>query len=237
MKKLFIVANWKSNKTTQEAVEWLKEISNLKSQISNLDQKEMIICPAFTSLAVMNWFIKENNLPLKLGSQNISNFEEGAYTGEVNAKQVSEYATHVIVGHSERRRLLHETDEDILAKLKQVLAHNLTPVLCISDMAQLDHYLAESSAVKDNADNIIFVYEPPSAISGGGAYHPESPEDANTNAAEISKKVGKRVVTLYGGSVNPDNAKQLFEQEYIDGGLIGQAALDPNSFLHITNNS
>ncbi len=234
MKKLFIVANWKSNKTTQEAVEWLKQIKEHNLQPGD---NELIICPAYTSLAVMNWFIKENNLPLKLGSQNISHFDEGAYTGEVNAKQVSEYATHVIVGHSERRRLLHETDEDILAKLKQVLAHNLTPVLCISDIAQLDHYLTESSMLKDSADKIIFVYEPPSAISGGGAYHPESPEDANTNAAEISKKFGKRVVTLYGGSVNPDNAKQLFEQEYIDGGLIGQASLDPNSFLHIIANS
>lgn len=235
MKKLFIVANWKSNKTTNQANEWLEVISNLKSQISNPDEKEVIVCPSFTLLPAMNSFIDEKQLPIKLGVQNISNFGEGAYTGEINTKQASEFVTHAIVGHSERRRLLHETDEDVIAKLKEVLTANITAVLCISDMAQLDHYLSESTLLKDNADKIIFVYEPPSAISGGGAYRAESPEEANKNAAEISNKIGKRVITLYGGSVNPDNKDALFGQEYIDGGLVGQASLDAETFIKIIN--
>lgn len=231
MKKIFIVANWKSNKTTLQAQEWLEGITNFKSQISN--DTEIIVCPSFTLLPGMKSIIAEKQLPIQLGAQNVSNFEEGAYTGEINAKQAGEFVTHAVVGHSERRRLLHETDEDVQAKVKQLLAHNIMPVLCISDMVQLDHYLAESTVLKDNADKIIFVYEPPSAISGGGAYHPESPEDANKNAAEISNKIGKRVITLYGGSVNPENAATLFAQEYIDGGLIGQASLTPESLLNI----
>lgn len=234
MKRLFIVANWKSYKTTSEAVEWLQKFHS--SQIT-VEEKEVIVCPPFTLLPAMKSFIDEKQVPIKLGVQNVSNFGEGAYTGEVNTKQVIEFATHAIVGHSERRRLLHETDEDVIAKLKEVLAADITPVLCISDIAQLDHYLSESSLLKDNAEKIIFVYEPPSAISGGGAYHAESPEDANKNAAEISNRIGKRVITLYGGSVNPDNKDALFGQEYINGGLVGQASLDAEIFMKLMQNS
>lgn len=232
MKKLFIVANWKSNKTTVEALEWLQEIATSKEQLAK-SEKEIIVCPSFTLLPPMNSFIKEQSLPIKLGVQNVSNFKEGAYTGEVNVTQASEFATHAIVGHSERRRLLHETDEDVIAKMKQLLETSVTPILCISDIAQLDHYLAESSVLQDNAEKIIFVYEPPSAISGGGAYHPESPDVANQNAGEISKKIGKKVITLYGGSVNPENRDALFAQEHIDGGLIGQASLSTESFIKL----
>lgn len=235
MKKLFIVANWKSNKTTSEAHEWLKEFINANVQIP--EEKEIIVGASFTLLPTMNWFIKQNNLLIKLAAQDVSPFDEGAYTGAIAAKQAGEFVSHAIVGHSERRRLFHETDEDVIAKLKQVLSANIMPVLCISDMAQLDHYLSESIILKDNAEKIIFVYEPPSAISGGGSYHPESPEDANKNAAEISNKIGKRVITLYGGSVNPENVSALFGQEYIDGGLIGQASLNSENFMKIIQSS
>ncbi len=231
MKKLFIVANWKSNKTTSEAHEWLQAFLTANPQIP--EEKQIILGASFTLLPTMNWFIKEKKLPIQLAAQDVSPFEEGAYTGAIAAKQVEEFVKHAIVGHSERRRLFRETDEDVIAKLKQLLSSNIMPVLCISDMAQLDHYLAENNILQDNADKIIFVYEPPSAISGGGAYHPESPEDANKNAAEISHKIGKRVITLYGGSVNPENAAALFGQEYIDGGLIGQASLNSETFLKI----
>jgi triosephosphate isomerase (TIM) len=235
MKKLFIVANWKSNKTTSEAHEWLQSFLIANLQIP--EEKVVIVGASFTLLPTMNWFIKEKNMPIKLATQDISPFGQGAYTGAITVKQASEFVSHAIVGHSERRRLFHETDEDVIGKLKQVLSANITPILCISDMAQLDHYLAESNLLKEAAEKIIFVYEPPSAISGGGAYHAESPEDANKNAAEISGKIGKRVITLYGGSVNPENKDALFGQEYIDGGLIGQASLDQETFIKIIQNS
>jgi triosephosphate isomerase (TIM) len=235
MKKLFIVANWKSYKTNNEAISWLEKMKD--KHLPAQDNKEIIVCPPYTFLPAMKGFIQENNLPIKLGVQNISNFAEGAYTGEINVKQAAEFVSHAIIGHSERRRLLHETDEDVIEKIKQALATDLTPILCISDMAQLDHYLAESTILVENAEKIIFVYEPPSAISGGGAFHAESPEKANENAGEIGRKIGKQVTTIYGGSVNPANAATLFGQEHIAGGLIGQASLDTEAFFQIITSS
>lgn len=100
-------------------------------------------------------------------------------------------------------------------------------------MDQLSYYLKEDNVLITNADKIIFVYEPPSAISGGGSFHAVDPQDINENTAEIGKMIGKPVITLYGGSVNPDNAAEIFSLEYVSGGLPGQASLDAEKFLQI----
>ncbi len=234
--KQLIIANWKSHKTTQEAIFWLEQLV-AKTQNEQLPEKEIILCPSFTLLPAMKKFITDHNVSIKLGVQNISQFNEGAFTGEVNAKQVCEFATHAIVGHSERRRLFAETDTQVLKKIQQVLAVDMTPILCISDLMQLESYMQEGSFLLDNTEKIIFVYEPPSAISGGGAFHAEDPETVNKNVTEISKKIGKKVVTLYGGSINPDNVAGLFKLDHIDGGLVGQASLDPHVFTQIIKNS
>lgn len=233
MKQIFIVANWKSNKTIVETKEWFQSISQLITHNSKLSTKTIILCPPSHLLELCFNLIKEYNLPIALGAQDVSPFDMGAYTGEIAAKQLKEYVTHCIIGHSERRRYFHETDEETMMKIKQLLANNITPVLCISDLKQLQHYVHEDSVLVTNAEKIIFVYEPPSAISGGGAYHAEEPEAIDKNAAEIEKMIGKTVVTIYGGSVNPDNAATIFQLSHISGGLPGQASLDPAAFASI----
>src|SRR5579872_3902609 len=142
MKKLFIVGNWKSNKTAAEAKEWLEQFKNVNLHYS-FEEREVIVCPPFTIIPGMKAIIDEHNLPIKLGLQNVSPFGKGAYTGEVCAEEAKEFVTHAIVGHSERRKYFHETEEDVLLKLKQLFANNITPVLCISDIQQLDYYLKE----------------------------------------------------------------------------------------------
>jgi triosephosphate isomerase len=229
MKKLFIVANWKSHITNQEASHWLTDFKD--TPISNT--VEAIVCPSFTLLSPMSDFIKTHSLPIKLGTQNISPFPTGAYTGEVNAQQAAEFVTHAIVGHSERRRYFGETDEQVVKKIERLLEVAITPILCVSDMKQMDYYLSNGTIIQDHADKIIFVYEPPNAISGDGAYHADSPENAGINAGEISSKIGRRVITLYGGSMNPQNCQAFFAQENIDGGLIGQASLDAKTFQQL----
>ena len=234
MKKLFIVGNWKSYKTLTDALNWLEKFKELNPQYLP-GEKEVVVCAPFTFLSEMKSFIDANNLPLKLGVQDISPFDEGAYTGAIFAREAKELVTHAIVGHSERRKYFHETDEDILAKIKQLLTNNITPVLCISDLKQLEYYIKQDDILITNAEKIIFVYEPPSAISGGGAFHAADPKEIDINSAEIEKMIGKDVVTIYGGSVNPDNAATIFGLDHISGGLPGQASLDAEKFVEIIN--
>lgn len=229
MKNLFIVANWKSNKTASEARNFLEEFGKLYEFKSNVTT---IICPPSISVPQVSDYVHTNKLAIQVGVQNVSPFEDGAYTGEISARQAAEFVKYSIVGHSERRKYFGEKNEDVVEKIKQLIKIKITPILCISDMQQLD-YSATQEVILNNSSDIIFVYEPPSAISGGGEYRPEDPKIGNENAGEISRKLGKKVNTLYGGSINAQNAASFFSQENIDGGLVGQASLDPIEFSSI----
>lgn len=220
MKKLFIVANWKSNKTVQQARDWLTEISNLKYEISNIENKEIIICPSFTLLPIVKSSIRDHELPFKVGAQDISSFDEGPSMGEVNGRQIKELADYVIIGHSERRSL-GETDEKFKKKVLMAKKYDLSPIFCVQD---------ETSVIPQGIQ--IVAYEPISAIGSG---NPDTPENSNNISAKIKEKNILKV--LYGGSVTSSNVKSFTQMPNIDGVLVGTASLDPLEFLEIIKNA
>jgi triosephosphate isomerase len=226
--KPLIVANWKATKTTQETIDW---IGKIKTDLEEVDWVDVVVCPPFSSLSAAFSLFKDTNI--KIGAQDVSRFKKGAYTGEVTVEMLRDLVTYCIVGHSERRKHFGESDDNVIQKVRLLLENKITPVLCVSDLRQLDSYGQRGKGIIEKAEKIIFVYEPPSAISGGGAYRPEEPSVANKNAGKIGKKIGEKTVTLYGGSVNPDNAPAFFSQANIDGGLSGQASTDPQVFLEL----
>ncbi len=232
MKKLFIIANWKSNKTIIEAEKWLHDFHDkFVSENIDLSNKEIIICPSFTLFERAHYYSKNLNLPIKFGAQNISPYDVGAYTGEVNGKQIKEVADYVIIGHSERRDNFLENDEMITKKLDMTNRYNLCPILCISEPAQISKIRSQSQNLK--LQNLIIAYEPLFAIGSGT---PDTPENAEKIMQNIKKEL-RDVPVLYGGSVTSENIKGFTKMSNIDGTLVGGASLDPQEFLKIIKNA
>ena len=221
MKRKLIVANWKSNKTTLEANSWLQEfpISNFQFQIS---EKEIIICPPFTLLPILKSLIIENKLPIFLGAQDISPFDEGAYTGAINGRQIKEFADYVLIGHSERRKNFMESDKMLFKKVELAIQHGLTPIFCVQ---------GEKTQIPTKSS--IVAYEPIDAIGTG---HPDTPENAE-NVASFFKKDYNVARVLYGGSVTSKNVKEFTKMPNIDGVLVGRASLDAQEFYAIIKNA
>ncbi len=229
--KPLIVANWKATKTIQETTDWINKIKN---NLAKIDWVDVVVCPPFSSLTTTADLFKNTNI--KLGAQDVSKFTKGAYTGEVTVEMIKNQVSYCIVGHSERRKYFGETDDDVIQKVKLLLQERITPVLCVSDLAQLDSYVERGKEIIDSAEKIVFVYEPPSAISGGGAYKPEDPNDADENAEKIAEKMRNPKAVLYGGSLNPENIHTFLSQKNIGGGLPGKASTDADTFLRLLNN-
>jgi triosephosphate isomerase len=231
MKKPFLVANWKATKTIEETRQWIEAVKDKLEQVAD----EIVICPPHVSLEAAANLLKGTNL--KLGAQDVSKFRKGAFTGEITVEMISPLVGYCIVGHSERRRFFGEEDEDVIAKVGLLIDEGITPILCVSDPAQLDAYLHEGKTVVERSDKIVFVYEPPHAISGGSTYHPEDPAEVAHEIEMMQAKLGKNVFTLYGGSVNPSNIKGFLDLEPVKGALIGQASTDPQTFIEIISAS
>jgi triosephosphate isomerase len=226
--KPLIVANWKANKTISETIDWINQTKTGLESAANI---EIVICPPFTAIPATVTLL--TNSSVKVGAQNVSNQTSGAFTGEVSAQLLTGLVSHCIVGHSERRRYYSETDSQVVEKVDQLLANNIIPVLCVSDPGQMDSYLSLSDSFRQDCKKIVFVYEPPGAISGGGNYHPESPEEASANATKISEKIGEEVFTLYGGSVSEADVAKFLNAKNISGVLVGKASLSPETFLSL----
>lgn len=221
MKKLYIIANWKSNKTTSDAKQWLHDISSYT--FPDISEKEIIVCASYTLLPTMKSVIEELHLPIALAAQNISPFEQGAYTGEVNGTQIREFAKYVLIGHSERRREFREDDILIQKKVQMARQSDLQPILCVLD---------ETTQIPEGV--AIVAYELASAIGTGT---PDTPESAEHIASTIKSSHTGVTATLYGASVTPENTKSFTECQSIDGVLVGGASLDVQKFMQIITNS
>lgn len=217
MKSLFIVANWKSNKTLSEVKEWVEK---LPVNVSSVD-REVIICPSFTLLSDLKNLAINKNLKIEIGAQDVSAFEQGQYTGEVNAAQIKDFAKYVLIGHSERRKNFKETNQTLEQKVAMAKNYNLVPIFCIQGN---DTYIP--SGVE------VVAYEPFFAIGTG---NPDTPENAEEIGSMIKQKGFKTF--LYGGSVNLENVKTFTSMPSIDGVLIGKASLDPLEFSKIIESS
>jgi len=223
MKPIFIIGNWKSNKETSEANAWLAEAKQLLSQTPIEKQKEVVVCAPFTLLSLVCSFVSEHTLSLHVGAQDISPFTNGAYTGEICAKQVKEFATHVIIGHSERRRFFGETDTMLAEKVKQALAQGIAPI-----------YLVQSENDPIPQGVTMVGYEPVGAIGTG---HPDSPKNAEEIAIKIKEKNPYVDYVLYGGSVTAENVASFTGLAHINGVIPGGASLTPDSFFALVHNA
>lgn len=216
MKNLFIAGNWKSNKTTAESQLWVKGIAGLLGDVhENLSNVPVVVCAPFPCLPVIKYALNAAGVPLLVGAQNVSKFDEGAYTGEVSAKMVKEVADWVIIGHSERRKYFNETDEDLALKVQKAQAAGVKVIFCVPD---------DKTPVPSSVD--VVAYEPVWAIGTGKT---DSPENANAVVSSIKSKTGAKTV-LYGGSVTGENVASFVVQPSIDGVLPGGASLDPGKF-------
>jgi len=222
MDKLLIVANLKSYKTENEAKEWLENFKKIKELEQILGNKEIIICPSFTLLSLFSLYISDNNLPVKTGAQNVSPFDEGAYTGEANAKQIKDFADFVLIGHSERRNNFGETDEMLFKKTELSLRYGLAPIFLVQ---------GKDNVIPQGVE--LIAYEPVFAIGSGT---PDTPENADKIASVIKSKSNSYKI-LYGGSVTSENIKSFTSMQNISGVLVGGASLDPEEFIKIIQNA
>lgn len=246
MRKNIVAGNWKMNKTVTEAADL---VNNIKPDLSEIRDVDIILCPPFTCLKQVSEAITGTHLDL--GAQNMHWEPSGAYTGEVSAEMLRELFCHyVILGHSERRAYFHETDEIVNRKAKAALAANLRPIICVGETLE-QRESGDTEAVvgtqvrgslaglseKDLLDSIV-AYEPVWAIGTGKTASPEQAQEVHAFIRGIIKEIADEAVAQsiriqYGGSVKPSNAEELFEQQDIDGGLIGGASLEPSSFVDI----
>jgi triosephosphate isomerase (TIM) len=225
VKKILIVANWKSNMTESEAKFWLE---NFSVQASDIVNKMVVVCPPFTLLSDLKSFFTDHKSPIVLGAQDISPMDQEACTGGVSGKQLKEFADFVIVGHSERRRNFSENEEVVNAKIDQAFKYGLTAIACVSDLEQADAL----QKFKGNPQ-LVIAYEPLFAVGSGT---PDKPDNADRTAGNIKNILGD-VPILYGGSVTSGNICDFLKMPNIGGALVGKASLDPAEFLQIIKNA
>ncbi|MEO7300468.1 MAG: triose-phosphate isomerase [Verrucomicrobiota bacterium] len=250
-RKLIIAGNWKMNKTVAEALALAR---GLKIELANVKEVDIVVCPPFTALSEVSREILDSK-NIRLGAQNMSENNFGAFTGEIAAGMLKEFSVrYVILGHSERRQYQNESDELISKKALAAHAASLRPIVCVGETlaqreanetekvvgAQLKGSLAGLS--KEQMEETVIAYEPVWAIGTGKTATTAQAQEVHafvrkTLVSLFDEPVARRVRIQYGGSVKASNARELMAQPDVDGALVGGASLDDRSFADIIKNS
>lgn len=225
---LYIIGNWKSHQTITQTKEWFLSYSAQAKK--SLDTK-IVICGPFTCLPEINKQISQLHLHLESGAQDVSQFQEGKHTGEINAQMLSELTRYCLVGHSERRLEGNETSAQVSSKCRHLLDHQITPIVCV-DIPDLDNQISSLHHQQIPIDSILIAFEPSSAIGSGKV---EDKSQILNAISRITFLVGDQTPILYGGSVDSSNIKDLVNYPKLSGVLVGGASLDPVEFANITN--
>lgn len=250
MRKPFIAGNWKMNKTAQEAAELG---AKLKENVGNFEGADILICPPFTSLVAAEEAVKDS--VIDLGAQNMHWEASGAFTGEISAQMIKGLnCKFVIIGHSERRKYFSETNEEVNKKIKAAISAGLLPIVCVGETLEQREQGQEKSVIEkqlkegfdslseNDIEKITVAYEPVWAIGTGKTATGDQAEAMHNFIRkwfekEFSPSQSEKLRILYGGSVKPNNIKELMNQEDIDGALVGGASLKPEDFTEIIKNS
>jgi len=243
MRKPMMAANWKMNKTSEEALQFARDFLRMSPPVSEVD---VVIFPPFTAIYPLSRALDKTGV--YLGAQNMYYETCGAFTGEISGGMLAaEGVTYVIIGHSERRHILGESDAVIAKKIQAALESGLTPVLCVGETLQ-EREAGDAAAVVVRQLKaalsglggdlpLVVAYEPVWAIGTGKT---ASDADAQEMAALIRKELAsittaaERTRILYGGSVKPDNVAMFLQARDIDGALVGGASLDPHAFYRLS---
>ncbi|MGN6760612.1 MAG: triose-phosphate isomerase [Leifsonia sp.] len=245
-----IAGNWKMNLDHLQAIAFVQKLAwTLKDAHHDFSSVEVAVFPPFTDLRSVQTLVAADKLPLAFGGQDVSEHESGAYTGEISAAFLEALESrYVIIGHSERRTLHAETDEQVAAKVAAALSHNIAPIICVGETAEdLETHGASAVPVAqlraalskvDSAADFVVAYEPVWAIGSGQAATPEQAEQvAAALRGVIVELLGEDVAAktriLYGGSVKSGNIAAFMREPNVDGALVGGASLDVNEFAAI----
>lgn len=248
MRQKIVAGNWKMHKNAEETEDLLNELID---KLPNDVEAQVIVAPTFINLASAVDHLEFTNIAV--AAQNMSQFESGAYTGEISVDMLKSVGVNiVIIGHSERRAYFHETDFILADKVTTALSHNMTVIFCfgeeLKDRQNNQHFNVVENQLRDGLfhikdkdwEQIVLAYEPVWAIGTGETASPEQAQEMHRFIRETVRQrfgstIAEDVSILYGGSVKPDNAKEIFSKPDVDGGLIGGAALKATDFAAIVS--
>jgi len=248
LRKPIIAGNWKMNKLTSEALEFAREV---KKKVGTIADREIVLCPPFTVLSSVKEVIKDSSI--ELGAQNMHWEVRGAYTGEVSPIMLKDIGcNYVILGHSERRQYFGETNEIVNKKTRTAFSTGLIPIVCVGETLQERERGETARVIKEQvktglsgltgeeSKGLVVAYEPVWAIGTGETATPDQAEEVQRFIRKLLGELfgdenAQEIRILYGGSINPNNISTLMSCENVDGGLVGGASLNVESFVRIVH--